>query len=236
MNVSFKNVTLEIKFLKGFVLLFLLFVCLSRWLLSHCSFPAFSFSFIPFSDLIPPSLISLLALNLSQSLLTALNVSQGSLSWTLFDSMYHYSCSIADRNPQQSTSYLLFPSISQFYLLACHHFWPHHRFCVCAEAVHHVSISINVSHSLLICHEAWGTDPSFIWLHERAAITQQVGKVSKDGNMLIVTTTPICGHFTCMVSNKLGYSSATYTAGMRIYDVLLWPFQIFRCSLDQWTY
>ncbi|XP_043973266.1 uncharacterized protein si:dkeyp-97a10.2 isoform X1 [Gambusia affinis] len=80
------------------------------------------------------------------------------------------------------------------------------------EAVHHVSISINVSHSLLICHEAWGTDPSFIWLHERAAITQQVGKVSKDGNMLIVTTTPICGHFTCMVSNKLGYSSATYTA------------------------
>ncbi|XP_027869364.1 uncharacterized protein LOC114142336 [Xiphophorus couchianus] len=80
------------------------------------------------------------------------------------------------------------------------------------EAVHHVSVSINMSHSLLVCHEAWGTDPSFSWLHERAAITQQVGKVSKDGDMLIVTMNPICGHFTCMVGNKLGYSSATYTA------------------------
>ncbi|KAM4735673.1 uncharacterized protein FYW61_006103 [Anableps anableps] len=80
------------------------------------------------------------------------------------------------------------------------------------EAVHHVSVSINMSHSLLVCHEAWGTDPSFVWLHERAAITQQVGKVSKDGDTLIVTMTPICGHFTCMVGNKLGYSSATYTA------------------------
>ncbi|KAK5615905.1 hypothetical protein CRENBAI_020431 [Crenichthys baileyi] len=80
------------------------------------------------------------------------------------------------------------------------------------EAVHHVSISINMSHSTLVCHEAWGTEPSFSWLHERAAITQQVGRVSKDGNTLFVTMTPICGHFTCMVGNKLGYSSATYTA------------------------
>lgn len=80
------------------------------------------------------------------------------------------------------------------------------------EAVHHVSVSINVSHSSLVCHEAWGTNPSFSWLHERAAITQQVGKVSKDGDTLIVTMSPICGHFTCMVGNKLGYSSATYTA------------------------
>ncbi|XP_015227341.1 PREDICTED: uncharacterized protein LOC107082955 isoform X2 [Cyprinodon variegatus] len=80
------------------------------------------------------------------------------------------------------------------------------------EAVHHVSVSINISHSLLICHEAWGTDPSFTWLHERAAITQQVGSVSKGGSTLLVTMTPICGHFTCMVGNKLGHSSATYTA------------------------
>uniref|UniRef100_A0A3B3TM91 Si:dkeyp-97a10.2 n=1 Tax=Poecilia latipinna TaxID=48699 RepID=A0A3B3TM91_9TELE len=77
---------------------------------------------------------------------------------------------------------------------------------------HHVSVSINVSYSLLVCREAWGTDPSFSWLHERAAVTQQVGKVSKDGHMLIVTMTPLCGHFTCMVGNKLGYSSASYTA------------------------
>ncbi|XP_068997692.1 uncharacterized protein [Embiotoca jacksoni] len=80
------------------------------------------------------------------------------------------------------------------------------------EAVHHVSVSINVSHSSLVCREAWGTDPSFSWLHERAAITQTVGKLSNDGTTLLVTRTPICGHFTCMVSNKLGDSSATYTA------------------------
>lgn len=81
------------------------------------------------------------------------------------------------------------------------------------EAVHHVSVSINVSHSSLVCGEAWGTEPHFSWLHERAAIATAVGKVSKDGTTLSVTMTPICGHFTCMVSNKLGYSSATYTAG-----------------------
>ncbi|AWO96139.1 Hypothetical protein SMAX5B_002566 [Scophthalmus maximus] len=80
------------------------------------------------------------------------------------------------------------------------------------EAVHHVSVSINVSHSSLVCGEAWGTEPHFSWLHERAAIATAVGKVSKDGTTLLVTMTPICGHFTCMVSNKLGYSSATYTA------------------------
>ncbi|GAA6220427.1 uncharacterized protein LOC108899544 isoform X1 [Lates japonicus] len=80
------------------------------------------------------------------------------------------------------------------------------------EAVHHVSVSINVSHSLLVCGEAWGTDPHFSWLHERVAITKTVGNVSKDGTTLFVTKKPICGHFTCMVSNKLGYSSATYTA------------------------
>ncbi|KAM6994760.1 uncharacterized protein LKV04_007104 isoform 1-T1 [Tautogolabrus adspersus] len=80
------------------------------------------------------------------------------------------------------------------------------------EAVHHVSVSINKSHTSLICGEAWGTDPHFRWLHERAAITQTVGRVSKDGTTLFVTMKRFCGHFTCMVSNKLGYSSATYTA------------------------
>nr|XP_046255629.1 uncharacterized protein si:dkeyp-97a10.2 isoform X2 [Scatophagus argus] len=80
------------------------------------------------------------------------------------------------------------------------------------EPVHHVSVSINVSHSLLVCGEAWGTDPHFSWLYERVAITGTVGKVSKDGTTLYVTKNPFCGHFTCMVSNKLGYSSATYSA------------------------
>ncbi|XP_038566760.1 uncharacterized protein si:dkeyp-97a10.2 [Micropterus salmoides] len=80
------------------------------------------------------------------------------------------------------------------------------------EEVHHVSVSINVSHSLLICSEAWGTDPHFSWFHERVAITKTVGKVSKDGKTLFVTMTPFCGHFTCRVSNKMSYSSATYTA------------------------
>lgn len=80
------------------------------------------------------------------------------------------------------------------------------------EAVHHVSVSINVSHSLLVCGEAWGTDPQFSWLYEKVALTSNVGTVSKDGTTLYVTKTPFCGHFTCMVKNKLGYSSATYTA------------------------
>lgn len=95
-------------------------------------------------------------------------------------------------------------------------FHPHPRLLlsVSAEAVHHVSVSINVSHSSLVCGEAWGTDPDFSWLHERVAITATVGRVSKDGSTLFVTMTPFCGHFTCMVSNKLGHSSATYTAGI----------------------
>lgn len=81
------------------------------------------------------------------------------------------------------------------------------------EAVHHVSVSINVSHSLLVCNEAWGTDPRFSWRHESADITKAVGKVSNNGTILIITISPLCGHFTCIVSNKLGHSSATYTAG-----------------------
>ncbi|XP_034409961.1 uncharacterized protein si:dkeyp-97a10.2 [Cyclopterus lumpus] len=80
------------------------------------------------------------------------------------------------------------------------------------EAVHHVSVSVNVSHSSLVCGEAWGTEPHFSWFHERVAITEAVGRVSRDGTTLIMTKTPVCGHFTCMVSNKLGHSSAIYTA------------------------
>lgn len=80
------------------------------------------------------------------------------------------------------------------------------------EAVHHVSVSINVSHSSLVCGEAWGTDPHFSWLYEHTAITTNVGKVSSDGTVLFVTMKPLCGHFTCMVSNKLGHSTATYSA------------------------
>lgn len=86
-------------------------------------------------------------------------------------------------------------------------------FRVFAEAVHHVSVSINVSHSSLVCGEAWGTEPRFSWLYERAAVDNTVGRVSNDGTTLHVTRTPFCGHFTCTVSNKLSYSSATYAAG-----------------------
>ncbi|CAJ1062765.1 uncharacterized protein si:dkeyp-97a10.2 [Xyrichtys novacula] len=80
------------------------------------------------------------------------------------------------------------------------------------EPVHHVTVSINVSHSSLVCGEAWGTDPHFSWLHERMAITQTVGTISKDGTTLIVTMKPFCGHFTCIVSNKLSFSSGSFTA------------------------
>ncbi|KAJ3598467.1 hypothetical protein NHX12_001977, partial [Muraenolepis orangiensis] len=80
------------------------------------------------------------------------------------------------------------------------------------EPVHHVSVGVNVSVSSLVCTEAWGTDPVFSWLHERAAVTAVVGRVSADGKTLAVSHSPLCGHFTCMVSNKLGYSSATYSA------------------------
>ncbi|KAJ8341038.1 hypothetical protein SKAU_G00333290 [Synaphobranchus kaupii] len=79
------------------------------------------------------------------------------------------------------------------------------------EAVHHVSVAINVSHSLLLCGEAWGTDPHFSWLHEKVALTEEVGRVSADGTVLYLSAQP-CGHFTCIVSNSLGHSSATYTA------------------------
>lgn len=80
------------------------------------------------------------------------------------------------------------------------------------EAVHHVSVSINVSHSLLVCAEAWGTEPIFSWLYNRVALSQTVGEVSQDGTTLRITQNPICGRFTCRVSNKLGYATATYTA------------------------
>ncbi|KAK2903632.1 hypothetical protein Q8A67_008345 [Cirrhinus molitorella] len=78
-------------------------------------------------------------------------------------------------------------------------------------AVHHVSVMVNVSDSGLHCMEAWGTEPTFIWLHEKVVVTEKVGHVSADGRSLYVSGT-FCGHFTCVVSNKLGHSSATYTA------------------------
>ncbi|KAF5909865.1 vascular endothelial growth factor receptor 1, partial [Clarias magur] len=78
-------------------------------------------------------------------------------------------------------------------------------------AVHHVSVMVNVSHSILHCMEAWGTEPVFRWLHEKVAVTEAVGHVSPDGTTLHLTTA-LCGHFTCLVSNKLGHSSSTYTA------------------------
>lgn len=81
------------------------------------------------------------------------------------------------------------------------------------EAVHHVSVSINVSHSVLVCAEAWGTEPNFSWLYNRVELTHTVGEVSHNGTTLRITQSPICGRFTCKVSNKLGSATATYTAG-----------------------
>ncbi|XP_026138980.1 uncharacterized protein LOC113115661 [Carassius auratus] len=78
-------------------------------------------------------------------------------------------------------------------------------------AVHHVSVMVNVSHWVLHCMEAWGTEPTFTWLHEKVVVTEKVGRVSADGTSLYVSGI-FCGHFTCVVSNKLGHSSATYTA------------------------
>ncbi|TSK20167.1 hypothetical protein Baya_1715 [Bagarius yarrelli] len=66
------------------------------------------------------------------------------------------------------------------------------------EAVHHVSIMVNVSHSSLHCMEAWGTDPVFRWLHEKVAVTDAVGHVSADGTSLYLNAA-LCGHFTCML-------------------------------------
>lgn len=117
-----------------------------------------------------------------------------------------------------STSYLPFISSSMFIaysfilILAALAF---------PEAVHHVSVSINVSHSMLVCGEAWGTDPRFNWLHERVAITQTVGRVFDNGTTLLVTMTPMCGHFTCTVSNKVSHGSATYTAGRMLYVAIV---------------
>ncbi|XP_062841570.1 uncharacterized protein si:dkeyp-97a10.2 [Trichomycterus rosablanca] len=79
------------------------------------------------------------------------------------------------------------------------------------EAVHHVSVMVNVSHDILHCTEAWGTEPVFRWLHEQEVVTEDVGRVSADGASLYLKS-KLCGHFTCVVSNKLGHSSDTYTA------------------------
>lgn len=81
------------------------------------------------------------------------------------------------------------------------------------EAVHHVSVSINVSHSVLVCAEAWGTEPNYSWQHNRLELSHTVAEVSQDGTTLQVLQSPMCGRFTCRVSNKLGYATATYIAG-----------------------
>ncbi|XP_028833209.1 uncharacterized protein LOC114788633 isoform X2 [Denticeps clupeoides] len=78
-------------------------------------------------------------------------------------------------------------------------------------AVHHVSVTVNISHSSLHCKEAWGTEPVFRWLHDNKVVKESLGSVSKDGTELYLTST-LCGHFTCVVSNKLGENSDTYSA------------------------
>lgn len=167
------------------------------------------FSIIPFPDIMPHSPASLLSLKLSQFLLTALNV-----SWFFVLDPLGRPCAII-LILQQIDAHGWAPHVSSF--LSSSELSPPSLspllIRILTEAVHHVSVSINVSHSSLVCGEAWGTDPHFSWLYERVAITKTVGSVSKDGTTLLVTMTPFCGHFTCVVSNKLGYSSATYTAG-----------------------
>lgn len=79
-------------------------------------------------------------------------------------------------------------------------------------AVHHVSVSVNASHASLFCSEAWGSEPRFSWLHDNMAITEATGRVAPDGRTLFFSSSSACGHFTCVVSNQLGHSSATYTA------------------------
>ncbi|KAL0171246.1 hypothetical protein M9458_031557, partial [Cirrhinus mrigala] len=64
-------------------------------------------------------------------------------------------------------------------------------------AVHHVSVMVNVSHSVLHCMETWGTEPTYTWLHEKVVVTEKVGHVSADGTSLYVSGT-FCGHFTCV--------------------------------------
>lgn len=166
--------------------------------LLHTCFSGSRLSTVTFPHITACSPASLLSLKLSQFLLTALNVSH--------DSFWHSPLKsraplfLTDRCWRLSTP-------GNFPSLSC---W---LFRVFAEAVHHVSVSINISHSSLVCGEAWGTDPHFSWLYERVAVDNRVGRVSNDGTTLYVTKIPFCGHFTCTVSNKLGYSSATYTAG-----------------------
>ncbi|KAL2084049.1 hypothetical protein ACEWY4_019567 [Coilia grayii] len=78
--------------------------------------------------------------------------------------------------------------------------------------VYHVSVMVNVSHTSLHCKEAWGTEPLFTWLHDQAKVDSSLGQLSADNTTLYVKTPHFCGLFTCMVSNRLGYSSATYTS------------------------
>ncbi|XP_076135781.1 uncharacterized protein LOC143118636 [Alosa pseudoharengus] len=78
-------------------------------------------------------------------------------------------------------------------------------------AVYHVSVMVNVSHTSLHCKEAWGTQPVFSWLHEQVKVDGSQGHVSADNSTLYITA-HFCGKFTCVVSNKLGHSSATYTS------------------------
>ncbi|XP_062394578.1 uncharacterized protein si:dkeyp-97a10.2 [Sardina pilchardus] len=78
-------------------------------------------------------------------------------------------------------------------------------------AVHHVSVMVNVSHTSLHCKEAWGTQPVFSWMHEQAKVDGSHGRLSPDNSTLFVTAR-LCGLFTCVVSNRLGHSSATYTS------------------------
>ncbi|XP_063054826.1 uncharacterized protein si:dkeyp-97a10.2 [Engraulis encrasicolus] len=76
--------------------------------------------------------------------------------------------------------------------------------------VYHVSVMVNVSHTSLHCKEAWGTEPVFSWFHDLTAVERSKGRLSSDNTTLYVQTPHICGTFTCTVSNRLGYSSASY--------------------------
>lgn len=78
-------------------------------------------------------------------------------------------------------------------------------------AVHHVSVMVNASHTSLHCKEAWGTEPEFSWLHEQAKLDTTFGRLSEDNSTLYITA-PLCGDYTCIVRNKLGHCSATYSS------------------------
>ncbi|TRY78975.1 hypothetical protein DNTS_014730 [Danionella cerebrum] len=86
----------------------------------------------------------------------------------------------------------------------------HGRVCV-VVSVGHVSVLVNVSHHVLHCLESWGTEPSFSWLHEKVPVEEHEGRSSPDRSTLHVSGR-FCGSFTCVVSNRLGHSSATYSA------------------------